>query len=614
MTVTLETNNTPVTHILERIRQGKIQLPDFQRGWVWDDLRIRALISSVSSSFPVGALMFLSYGGDDCRFWYRPFSSREVEKGIQPEELVLDGQQRLTALYNAMYSREPVSTSDARQKGIERYYYFDMEKCVKSLDDKTFDRLDAVVSLPPSRILNPNSKSGDELDLSSREREYEARMFPANIVFDGGAKADWMYGFLGRNIPQKEEDFEFWKLFDLNILAAFSSYSIPVIRLGKDTSKAAVCQMFENVNTGGVSLSVFELVTASFAAFDYDLRRDWFGKIDDSGVFTEGRLQRTNAKEDVKGVLSVVSEVDFLVALTLVSRYEQKIIKGDEAPAVSCKRYDVLNLTLDEYKKYADDLTDAFVKAAVFLLERCIYSKHNLPYSSQLIPLAALFCVLKNRAEEKTVRDKLSRWFWCGVFGEMYGAANETRYANDITGFMNYLKGRELPDTVERANFDPARLLSLQSRNSAAYKGVTALILQAGARDFISGKKMDFTLFSDETIDIHHIFPKRYCDKKGYDSKKYNSIVNKTPLSSLSNRIIGGNAPSVYLKEIEKKGKAAGSDVDNFVSSHLIDVDDLRKDDFDGFFIKRAEALLSLIAIAMGKPVAGLDGRDLKGA
>jgi hypothetical protein len=71
---------------------------------------------------------------------------------------------------------------------------------------------------------------------------------------------------------------------------------------------------------------------------------------------------------------------------------------------------------------------------------------------------------------------------------------------------LDWLEGLGEPDTIARAYFQPTRLLSLQTRNSAAYKGVMALILKAKARDFISGKEMDFTVFSDENIDIHHIF------------------------------------------------------------------------------------------------------------
>jgi uncharacterized protein with ParB-like and HNH nuclease domain len=71
---------------------------------VWDDFRIKALIASISNSYPVGAVMFLEYGGDSARFKYRPFTS--VDVGATPDKLVLDGQQRLTSVYCAMFSKK----------------------------------------------------------------------------------------------------------------------------------------------------------------------------------------------------------------------------------------------------------------------------------------------------------------------------------------------------------------------------------------------------------------------------------------------------------------------------------------------------------------------------
>lgn len=149
------------------------------------------------------------------------------------------------------------------------------------------------------------------------------------------------------------------------------------------------------------------------------------------------------------------------------------------------------------------------------------------------------------------------------------------------------------------------RLLGLQSRQSAAYKGVMALILKNHAKDFISGAEMDFSTFSNEKIDIHHIFPKDYCIKAGYDKSKWNSVVNKTPLSASSNREIGGYAPSVYLGRLEKKGSVSPEDLDGYVESHWIDHELLRADDFQNFMVDRARKLLKAIEQITGRTISG---------
>lgn len=601
---THQSNDKPVSDILKAIENGTNKLPDFQRGWVWDDSRICALIASISNSYPVGALMFMEYGGDSTRFKHRVFEGApKSAESTTPEVLVLDGQQRLTSVFGTMFCKDAVITRDSKGKEIKRVYYLNILKCLQP----DIDRLDAIESLPEDKRKTEDFGRQIILDVSTREKEFDEHLFPLNIVYDHIASGSWMDEYRAYHHYNKDI-LEQLRKFNAQILVPIQTYKVPVITLNKDTPKEAVCQVFENVNTGGVSLTVFELVTAMFAAEDFDLREDWYGN-DKKGI--RGRFGRKKMKEEVRELLSVVSDVDFLVAITLLSRYNLKKTGGNSAPAVSCKKQDVLSLTRSVYDQYADELTEGFIQAANFLIEQRIFSNRDLPYTSQLIPLSVLFAVLKKRAEDITIREKLAQWYWCGVLGEMYGAANETRYANDVTGVTDWLDGKGEPDTIQRAFFQPTRLLSLQTRNSAAYKGIVALILKAKAIDFISGKEMDFTVFSDENIDIHHIFPRAYCEDEKILKTKWNSIINKTPLSYRTNRIIGGKAPSIYMKKIEKDGHVTEIDVNQFVATHLVDVDHFRADRFNEYFFCRAKALLELISKAMGKPVTGLGGDDV---
>lgn len=195
----------------------------------------------------------------------------------------------------------------------------------------------------------------------------------------------------------------------------------------------------------------------------------------------------------------------------------------------------------------------------------------------------------------------------------MYGSANETRYANDITQFIKWVTdGSDIPKTITDFFFNPTRLLSLQSRQSAAYKGIMALILKNRARDFISGSEMDFSTYSNEKIDIHHIFPKDYCIGQGYDKNKWNSIVNKTPISASSNRQIGGVAPSSYLGKLEKKGSVLTSELDDYLETHWIDHELLRNNKFQEFIIDRAKKLLSAIETATGRTISGKDSDEVR--
>lgn len=597
MVASFKSNDTDIAQILGQIDSGAVQLPDFQRGWVWDDHRIKALIASIMNSYPVGALMFLSYGGDTVRFRRRLFTG--ATNDAIPTSLVLDGQQRLTSIYNAMYCTTAVPTKTDKGQDIDRFYYLDIRKCL----DEAIDTVEAIESIPGDRIVKKNFGREIEIDLSTKEKEYEKLKFPLNIVFDTAKWLNWTngckqyYGYGNAEITQLVDQ------FTSEILVGIQTYKVPVITLDKDTPKEAVCQVFENVNTGGVSLTVFELVTASFAADDFGLREDWEG---DEKTGKDGRSARMSSESQL---LSNVSATDFLTALTLTARYWEWKNGGR---AVVCKKKDVLSLALEDYERYADALEKGFVQAAQFLGEQRIFSTNDLPYSTQLIPLSSLFTILGKRAQDSEVRKKLARWYWCGVFGEMYGGANETRYANDVTGVMAWVDGAtEGPDTVDRAYFYPTRLLTLQSRQSAAYKGMMALILKHGAVDFMSGTPMDFAFYNDNPVDIHHIFPKDHCIKMGYPKRRWNSVVNKTPISAHTNRVVKGAAPSAYAAKIERDGHVSPEDFDKYMASHVVTVPLLRDDNFDAYFVERAKGLVKLIGEAMGKPVSNLDGEDV---
>lgn len=220
--------------------------------------------------------------------------------------------------------------------------------------------------------------------------------------------------------------------------------------------------------------------------------------------------------------------------------------------------------------------------------------------------------LLEKEIRTSVVKDKLKRWYLCGVMGELYGSANETRYVNDVVGIMEWiLNNGDEPKTIKEAYFNPTRLLGLQTRLSAAYKGIMALILKNSCKDFISGADMDFTVYKKDTIDIHHIFPQSYCISQNYDKTKWNSIVNKTPLTYSTNREIGGVAPSIYLGKMETKKQVDSNKLDEYLITHFIDTQSIRVDDFDTYFIKRASALLGLIGDAMGKTITNRDSEEI---
>ena len=136
-------------------------------------------------------------------------------------------------------------------------------------------------------------------------------MFPLNIVFDSNESFDWALGYMAyyNNDPEKTEKY---KNFKKDVLETITGYKLPVITLDKETPREAVCKVFENVNTGGVALTVFELVTATFATYEFDLRKDW----EDCKKVIWGKDEPLNTD-----VMYGVDETAFLTAVTLFTSY-----------------------------------------------------------------------------------------------------------------------------------------------------------------------------------------------------------------------------------------------------------------------------------------------------
>jgi hypothetical protein len=223
------------------------------------------------------------------------------------------------------------------------------------------------------------------LDLSTQEKEFVAFHFPCNQILNSD---QWEEGLLAYDQAKLRRFIEFRK----RVLNHFREYYLPVIELNKETSREAVCLVFEKVNTGGVPLSVFELVTATYAADGFNLRDDWFGG-------SPGRHKRFASKP----LLHDLEPTEFLQGVSLLHIYKRRQDDisighaGKDATAVSAKREHVLGIPLESYKQLAEPLTKGFVAADRFLRMEGFHHPKFLPYRSQVIALATAMVHLDDR-------------------------------------------------------------------------------------------------------------------------------------------------------------------------------------------------------------------------
>jgi len=608
-----ETNPKLLTDILNDAAEGVLQLPDFQRGWVWNENGIKELIISILKGFPIGALMTLEVGGE-VNFVPRPIEGVSLSAKIIPAELILDGQQRTTSLFLSMFNDSVVDTIDDKNKDVKKFYYIDIQKAVS--DD--YDVSESVIIVPETK------KIDDQTVLSTREKEFEKLFFPLNMSFKWVTWQSEYFKYLNQIKPNDiSELLNLLNSFYNQIIEPLTTYSVPVIKLKKDTTKEAVCLVFEKVNTGGKPLDAFELITAIYAADGYLLRNDWYGddEKDEEGIMEHIHSTAMFAKQD-DGILTGVSSTDFFQVISLLYTEDKHNIAikegktGKQVSQISATKKALLDVPLEAYKKYKDIVEESFITAADFLTRLGFYRLRDLPYQSQVTALASIIAKIgiKNY-NNATVFKMLERWFWCGVFGELYGSSIETRIAYDFVQVSSWViaSSSDEPYTIRDANFNIDRLNTMRSKLSAAYKGLTVLIAKSGAKDYISGKEYEQTVFMKEDVDIDHIFPKKWCKENNIKKDDYDSIINKAPISPNTNRgVVSGKAPSEFIKDIENgntkiKGAIPLSEkeINENLMSHKMDPSFLRNDDFEGFFKDRREKLADLIEEKMVKRVQG---------
>lgn len=596
-------DNVKLRVVLEQVESGHIQLPDFQRQWKWDDQRIRELIATVTLDYPLGVVMTLETGGES-HFRARPLTGAEGVENTDPGLLLLDGQQRLTSLFQALHVDRPVQTTDSRRGAIERWYYVDIAKAVGTESDRD----DAIVSVPADKILRSDFARRVDLDLSTQNGECAAGYFPLHIVFDMDEVHKWQRTFVKLN---DDLNWPLWSRFEKAVIDHVRAFLVPMIKLPASTTSDAVCSVFERVNTGGVPLNVFELLTASYAGDR--------GYIREHGDYYQLPEVWENIRKSLADNYTVFGSSDsngsdgllnseFLQAVTLVHTWERK--QRQLTTGVSCKRRDLLELPLADFDRLAPALGVAYSWVAEFLTEQFIVKPADLPYRSQLIPLAAVRAILQEKLDEPAVRERVARWYWSGVLGEMYGGSTESRFPRDVEQLIAWIvSDGPTPDTIEEALFQDTRLSTLSTRNSAAYKGIIALLIKQGAVDWYYNKD-PFTPAEliQYAVDIRQIFPKKWFAGRGGDSRA-NSIVNKTALSDRANRNLVG-APSVYLPVLASESGSRVEWFDDIVATHLIDPVTLRNDDFDSFYADRAAQLLKLVTEAMGRSTVTRETAD----
>lgn len=553
-----DTNPKKLTELLIEINSRTMVLPDFQRSFVWDPAATQELIISIANGYPAGSL--LRVRDKKHAFAARAFEGSPKLDGHIHTFLVLDGQQRLTSLYQAFYG-----AGDHR-------YYVDLKSLAKGNDFE-------------EAIFHERVHSKRAKELEKFETQKGELVLPLTILSGAlGGYFIWVNS-VANELPAQERLALLDTLQPLygKWMKTIEDYEFPVVTLSDETEPDALCTIFETLNRTGVKLSVFELLTARFWPHNINLRN----------LRDEALVQHPIIK-DFK-----VDPYYLLQAISLLCK---------QTP--SCKRKDVLALEANDISTWWSKVVEGFATGLKLLRDSCgVVGANWLPYQTMLTPLAAVLAKLgtPHSPEFGARLEQLKRWFWCCVFGQRYESSPNSQAAKDYSELVAWLSGAGEPDSVASLRFDPKILRDVTPRQRAIYEGVICLVLSGcGTRDFHTQSLITSSLIEQEGIDDHHIFPAAYLEqKKGVaEARRRDCILNRTLIDRTTNQIISARAPSDYLAQMKN---TPNFPFDFVLKSHCLPSGDdspLMNDNYDDFLAWREGALWTEIQKATGLKIA----------
>lgn len=573
--------------LFKRIDRGDIQVPDFQQDYAWDEDHIRSLLVTVLRGYPLGALTVLDTRDEKMRFKPRPLAGAPATDN-EPGMLLLDGEQRLTTLYHCLRGSGNIRTTNFREEVVMRRYFLDVRRAVSEdlLPDEAVFAVD-----DDNRVC---SHFGPSLDfaLDGEEAYLESGCVPVSLLLseEGTRIILSMAAHIGEADAEDGKqrlNYEELAEFHNRVLFPLAGYDVPMIRLSRETASAGVGTIFAHANRSGKDMDVFDLVTAVFASEDENFR------LADDWAKREKALRKYPA-------LDGIGRTQFLSAVSLYSTADSGHVGG--------QREDILTLTLDEYVTAADKLQITFQEVAEFLRQRCIFSLEQVPYTAQIIPLAVILARLApipGCLSSAQAWDKLNRWFWSGVFGELYGSeAVKLRAARDVEEVSAWVLGtrEEEPKSVREAEFEESRL-NTADESSGIYHALYALLMARGARDWRTARTFDRTSFFEMGTGFHQIFPDHWCHKFNVDTDLAQSVLNHSPMGKRTEVVMDAQSPARYLSRVQSKSIMEDAEFDQVLASHELDPEFLHQADFDAFIDDRRERFCELIEHAMGKAV-----------
>lgn len=588
--------------LVGRLREGRFVIPDFQREFEWKPWDISDLMRSIFSDYYIGSLLLWKGKPEN----FEALSCETVygfKGGGNPEFIVLDGQQRLTAMYYAFFSPDKPLPNRANRY----YYYIRVDRLMADEVDKAFEY--DWSQQWKSLITDPTA-------------QYLKHFFPLAVIGDENifALPNWIQGyqkFWEGRLAKAEEGSGEAKVAAVNVengmkfaelmTGIVGQYQISYNVLDQELEIDKVCDIFTKLNSTGVRLDAFDLINALLKPKGVQLKTMW-----------RSAAERLSFVESEKMNAYILQVMSILRQNYCSPKYLYYLLPGHEKSVRDpdgTNRKEVLISTPAEFVTRWDEAVTALVRSLSMLKhpqDFGVISSAYLPYVSILPAFAALQHWVKTRPPNTQLdaQKKVRHWYWASVFLNRYSGSVESTIARDFLDMREWIDNNDAEPGFISEFHDRFRTIDLRreiKKGSSIYNGIFNLLIVQGARDWISGD-----LSEPGNLDDHHIIPASKIQDLEVGSQIH-SILNRTPLSSDTNRnVINDRWPNQYLPELIAQN---GEDTvratleAHFISPIAFEIllrDPFTSSDFEAFISERNRTLLDAIEDLLIKERLGL--------
>lgn len=532
-----------------KIRSKSLGLPRFQRHESWGPTIITDFLTSVVRKLPVGASLILEVG-DEPQFQYRYFYG-VPDDGENLKELLLDGQQRLTAIWRCLLGNY-----------TDKTYLLDL--------DTEEDGNISAISI--SRWINKKNGQRYPLWVDNPKDCWQKKKIPFKILNPDNEQeySEWCEEASEGN---KDKQIELIKVVN-KARNDIANFNIPYLHLPTDTPPEVAIDVFVKMNTSYVKLTAFDIIVAQVEeATDQSLHQ----KVE------ELKSESPEIEDYIEPSIYVLSVASLL---------------QDKLP----NQKGFFTLNLERMIKDWPKIIVGTKELVSFLEEERIYDRERLATETILAPIATILAELPNNPDQKgNIKILLKKYLWRSFFTERYDRSTSTRILNDFRMIKKIINNQV--QEKEALIFDDKQfpLPDKELLKGAAWpkkkdrlaRAILSLSLKQGARDFADDSEVNRK--NIKTREYHHLYPDAFLRKKGLNENETYRALNCALITWKTNRKISDKEPVEYLLERSDASSLGEDDIKFRLSTHLIDYNSLQAGDYEDFLENRSSKMENMI-------------------